>query len=439
MTANSLKPYQEHQDIFKCNSQQLNLQIAQERLYNFLVEIVQTCSPEEVLQEFKHLIIDFINSENIHKNLKKQASFYVTNEQEFQHTIKRCCYIIINNWESKRNYKYIQELLYTLAKYQFWLKTSNPQVNTYKIWLENFINSDDYAELKSFTHKYHQPIQKPNNNSHWANRYSSYLLVAQSFDTNRSKEQQEAAKKLSKQMKDKFKFELAMYIARSQSAASSATRYKNPSILGDYVLRLIKMIVVKKGVFSHENLANIFLKQTQNQPIQAFKNSIQKYLFYTIENQEYVETVKQQIADKLSEWRTEYDEENINKNLLLRICNRLIDYLTTENGQEPSQLFVVLLSQGNPLTLIIMLLKIILICKHARSHLELRIAHLINYYEQYPENECKWFIHFLEIFNITFAIYAENVEYNLIKMQADQPASYSQLNLDAYRVFSQIK
>ncbi|WP_042341230.1 hypothetical protein [Calothrix sp. PCC 7507] len=436
MTTNSL---QGHQDIVKCNSKQINRQIAQERLYSFLVAIVQTCPPEEVLQEFKRLLIDFIDSENSGEIAGTYGIYFVNNEQDFLHTIKRCCYIIINNWESKRNYKYIQELLSLIATHQFWIKTTNPKINLYKSWLENFVNSDDYEELKSFTSKHEKSAYKQQSNSHWTNRYTSYLLVAQSFDTKRSKEQQEAAKKLSKQMKDKFKFELAMYIARSQSAASSSTRYKNPSILGDHVLRLIKMIVVKKGVFSYENIAHIFIKQTQNQNLYTFKQSIEKYLFYTVEKQELVSNVKQQLADKLSAWRTEYNEEVINNNFILRICNRVIDYLTTETGEEPSQLFVLLLSQGNPLTLVIVLLKIILICKNARSHLEIRIAHLINYYEKYPESECKWFIHFLEVFNITFAIYAENIEYNLIKMEKDRPACNSQLNLDAYRVFSQLK
>lgn len=109
-----------------------------------------------------------------------------------------------------------------------------------------------------------------------------------------------------------------------------------------------------------------------------------------------------------------------------------------ENGKEPSLLFVSLLTQGHSLTLVIILLKTILISRNSRRHLEIKIAHLIRYYEKYPEDECKWVINFMEIFNITFAIYAENVEYNLIKMEEDE-SSNPQLNLDAYRVFSQMK
>lgn len=439
MTTNSLQNNQKLGDIVKCNSQQTSLQIAQERLYNLLIDIVQTSPPEEVLQQFQQLLLNFIDAYNIEQLAGSYEFSLAIHEQEFKQTIKRCCYIIINNWESRRNYKYINELLRTIASRQFWGNINNPRLHIYSTWLENFVNSNDYAELKTGNYKYDKPVYNQYGNAHWANRYSSYLLVAQACDVNRPREQQEAARKLSKQMKDKFKFELAMYIARSQSAASHTSRYKNPSILGDEVLRLIKMIVVKKGVFSYENLANIFIKQTKEQNLLTFKESIQKYLFYTADKQDLIANVKQQLIEKLALWRTEYHEEIINNNLLLRICNKLIDYLTTENGQEPSSLFILLLSQGNPLTLIIVLLKIILVCKNARSHLEVRIAHLIKYYEKYPEEECKWFINFLEIFNITFAIYAENVEYNLIKMREEQPDHHPLLNLDAYRVFSQLK
>jgi hypothetical protein len=253
------------------------------------------------------------------------------------------------------------------------------------------------------------------------------------------KEQQEAASKLSKQIKDKFKFDLAIYIARSQSAASSNTRYKNPSILGEDVLRLIKLIIVKKGLFSYENIANIFIKQTHNQTFKDFKKSIRKYLFFSVSDQDLVKNANQYLKKNLSAWKPEYDEEILDKNLFLRSCNRLIDCLTTENGREPSRLFVLLLSHGHPLTLVIILLKIILICQNSRNHLEMRIAHLIRYYEKFSEEECKSVINFIEIFNITFAIYAENIEYNLIKVQENISNYDAESYIDAYHVFSQIK
>jgi hypothetical protein len=434
MNANSLSISQENPHSVTPNSRQINVQIAQEEVYSFFVEIVKNLSPDDVLREFKGLFIDGLDSEDSDYIPGIYSIFLDDNEQELCNTLKRCCYIIVNNWKTNRKDKYIQELVNLFVNENLNIKDNNaPVVKICKNWLENFVKSKDYQELKLFANKYDESSK-----GHWANRYSSYLLIDQSVNKNNPIEQQEAARKLSKQIKEKFKFELAMYIARSQSAVSSTTRYQNPSVLGDQALRLIKAIVLKRGVFSHENIAHIFIKQTQNQTLEEFKINLEKYLFLSVDKQESVEAWKQQFIDILSFWKKDYNQEIITKELLLRTCNRVIDCLTIENCKEPSSLFILLIAQGHTLTLVIILLKIILICKNSRRHLETRIAHLIRFYENYPEDECKGVIHFMEIFNITFAIYAENVEYNLIKMEEEQ-SSNPQVNLDGYRVFSQMK
>jgi hypothetical protein len=434
MTANTLLISQEDPHCVTSNSRQLNVQIAQEEVYSFFIEIVNKMSPNDVLRKFKAFFLDGLDSSYSHSIPRIYNIFLEHNEHEFRNTLKRCIYIIINTWKTNRKDKYIQELVNLFAIENLKAKTKDfPAANICKSWLENFITSKDYQEIKLFATKHDELSQ-----GHWANRYTSYLLIAQSVNENNPIEQQEAARKLYRQIKDKFKFELAMYIARSQSAVSSTTRYKNPSILGDNVLYLIKAIVLKKGVFSHENIANIFIKQTQGQTLEQFKTSLEKYLFFSVDNQELVKSLRQQFAESLYLWKKDFNQEIITKELFLRTCNRVIDCLTTENGKEPSLLFILLLTQGHSLTLVILLLKTILICSNSRRHLEIKIAHLIRYYEKYPEDECKWVINFMEIFNITFAIYAENVEYNLIKMGEEQ-GSNSQLNLDGYRVFSQMK
>jgi len=436
MTNVRLQNSQQTQPVVKSNQQQYNIHIAQDNLYNFLLEIVREWPPEEVLNEFKRLFINNMDSVSTESVQAIYEIVVANDEQVFRHTLKRSCYILINNWESSRRFRYIQNLIEIFtANSHSKHRTASRTMNRLRRWIENFVNSNDYEELKLFISKH----EEENKEGRWVKRYTSYLLVAQYVDLNNPIEQREAARQRAKQLKDQFKFDLAMYIARSQSANSSHGRFKNPTILGDEVLRLIKSIVVKRGVFSYENIANIFLKQTQNQQYIEFKKSLQKYLIFYVKNQDFVETLNRQLAEKLTELYENYDLESINDALLLRTCNRLIDYLTTENRSEPSALFVLLLSQGNPLTLVIVLLKIILISKNSRSHLEARIADLIYYYEKFPDKDCSWMINFLEIFNITFAIYAENVEYNLIKMDAEKSSSYHMYNLDEYRLFSQMK
>ncbi|WP_315789936.1 hypothetical protein [Fischerella sp. JS2] len=434
MISHSLQNIYIYPHIFKSNVKQIDAQIVQEKIYSFFVEIVNKYAPEDVLIEFKSVFLDCLGLKNLDLTLGIYDVF-INNEQVFRYTLKRCCYILVNNWESNRKHKYTQALIELIANYKSTvIDYKNTKITIFQTWLDNFIQSQDFHELKLFAYKNENKAD-----NHWVNRYTSYLLAAQVVDKNNPEEQKEVAKKASKQLKDKFKFELAMYVAHSQSNASSQTRYRNPSMLGDDILRLIKAIIVRKGVFSYDNIANIFIKQTQNQTFKDFKESLVKYLIFSVQQPNFVDALQQQLSEKLVNWKPEYDDVTINKYLLLRTCNRMIDFLTTENSVKPTPLFVLLLSQGHPLTLVIVLLKIILICKNSRSHLESRIAHLIRYYDKYSEEECQWFINFIEIFNITFAIYAENVEYNLIKVKEAEKAHEVEFDPNAYRVFSQLK
>ncbi|MBO3461638.1 hypothetical protein G7B40_015290 [Aetokthonos hydrillicola Thurmond2011] len=435
MTTKSLSINQEQENIRNLGKQYLSFEMAQEKIYRFFLEIVRNWKPEDVLNEFKCLFIDTIDVFNSNFSSGIYEIFIESTEDEFHNTFKRCCYILINNWETSRKYQYIQKLISLLENLHENIKlTSSRPKSRYKVWLENFLASNDYEELKLFAYKHEESVQQ-----HWTKRYRSYLLTAQSLNKKNPKEQQEVAHKISRQLKDKFKFELAMYSAHSETALAKTNRYKNPSTLGDEVVRLIKRIIVKNGVFNYKNIANIFVKQTENQTFKQFKESIQKYLIFSVDQQEVVETLKQDLSDKILSFLVDYDKQTVSKDLLLRTSNRIIDLLTTENGREPSALFTLLVLQGNSLTLVIVLLKIILICKNSRSHLELRIANLIGYYDKYPAEECRWFINFIEILNIMLAIYADNIEYNLINMEENQQYRNPQLDLHAYRVFSQSK
>ena len=414
------------------------IQQAQDTIFNFLLDIVKKWPPEEVLLEFKRLFLYSVDSVEPTVVEAVYEIVFSNDEAEFRNTIKRCCYILVNNWDAGRHYKPIQELVQTFPNLKYTESTISHTLKRLRVWVEQFANSEDYEELKLFAARYDEPQGGP-----WASRYTTYLLVPQFIDLKNPIEQREAARALSKELRDRFKFDLAMYIARSQTPSVPDRLPRNPTALGDDVLRLIKTIVARRGPFSHASLANIFLDQIQQLNYYEFKRSLLKYLIFSVEYNDYVEALKNKLTDRLELLYEDYNFSAVNDALILRTCNRVIEYLTSENRQEPSSLFVLLLSQGNPMTLVVILLKIILICKNSRTHLESRIADLIRYYEDFPEDECNWVVNFLEIFNVTFAIYAENVEYNLIKMQVDEtrPPHVDKLmpDLDAYRIFSQLK
>ncbi|NET60565.1 MAG: hypothetical protein F6K47_31845 [Symploca sp. SIO2E6] len=410
------------------------------------MEIVKNQTSAEVLLEFKRLFIDHEYSPTNVIPIQELSELIATdNQEEYLHVLKRSCYILINNWETARNHTAIQELgkLLSEVKDSQTITSPEPDTSPHIGWVKKFLNGQHYNELKLFISSKYQASSTPEK-SHWSNRYNSYLLAPQYTNINNPVEQREAAKVLAEQLKNQFKFELAMYTARSQSTTNNQEIPKNPTGLGDQVLRLIKMIVAKRGSYSYENLANIFLQQTRDMNYENFKFSLHKYLISSTNNyqrkkKDILGFLQQKLATKFKYLYNEYNHKPLDQSLLLRSCNKVIDYLTTEDQREPSELFVLLLSQGHPLSLVIVLLKIIMICPNARSHLDTCIAKLIQYYMDYPAEECQWVINFFEVFKITFAIHADNVKYNLIKMNIQAKNDDTGTSLDSYRVFSQLQ
>jgi hypothetical protein len=168
-----------------------------------------------------------------------------------------------------------------------------------------------------------------------------------------------------------------------------------------------------------------------------FKRSFIKYLFYGFEKSDILESLEIYIADYVELLYERHDEEVWTPHLLLRTCNRIIEYLTTETQGKPSRIFSLLAIQGECLTLAVILLKII--CKNSYIHLEASIGYLIQYYENQSESDCQWLITFLETLKLIMTIYAENIRYNLVSIEANQPKVQTSDNFNSYRIFSQVK
>jgi hypothetical protein len=261
-------------------------------------------------------------------------------------------------------------------------------------------------------------------------------LASQYANLNNPLEQRQVAQKVSRQLKDKFKFDLAMYTSRSESGHGNLKGLKNPTSLGDEVLRLIKMLVVKRGTYSYPNLAKIFLQQTQDSNYKAFKKSLLEYLFFGIQSNEMSDEIKKSLAEQLETLYTSYHNKSIDEALLLRTVRQLVEGLTTDRNGEPSDLFILLGSQQNSLVLVILLLKLTLICRYVRTHVEVCIANVVKYYEDYQEQDCVWVIQFLELFTIILTIYSENVEYSLVNMQNQSENHHLKADVGAQRIFS---
>jgi hypothetical protein len=404
--------------------QTLSLPQAQEIISCFFLEEVKTSTPESVLEKFKYLFIEPTPAVNL---IPRQALEYIASldhEKTFINTFKRSIYILVNNWTATRQEQYTKELVQLLSLSLEAQPALSVTLKRLKLWRGNFVHSQDYKELKIF-------ISKFDNQDHWSDRYSSYLLVEQSVDARKPRQQREAARTRCEQLKEQFKFQLAMYTARSPIADSQQNTSPNPTILGDQVVHLIQKILQKRSTFSYTSLANIFINQTQDLCYSDFKQSLLNYLLFFLDNQDLSNTIKNQLSKQLEFLYETHQEKTWDNHLLLRTCNRVIEYLTTTNNKNPSALFILLATHDNALTLAILLLKIVLLCPSSYTHLECCIAKLIQHYESLPESDCRWLVNFLDVLKVTLTIYTDNVQFTLVNMSGK--------NSDSYRIFSQIR
>jgi uncharacterized protein YjbI with pentapeptide repeats len=416
-----------------------NIQQAQESIYQFLIKIVHHNTPETVLQEFRQLFL--LGKEPSEPHVKTALDIIIAskNNQEFRNTLKRSCYILINNWSSKRSYNFIQNLIHLVGDPPLKQTTLSPAMTRLKGYVANFVDSHDYQELKLFSAPYTAEAEAEQ--QHWSHRYTSYLLVPQYLDSRNPIEQRETAKNLSRRLRKKFKFDLAMYTARSDSPNfNPEQKVTNPTRLGSHVIQLIKKISSRQLLVNCQSYAEHLNQQVENTTYQDFKQDLKKYLLFLINTPVYSEIIDQYLFSRLDDLYKNHHVKPISADLLLRTCRRMIEVLTTEDGREPSTLFILLTNRGNPLTLVVILLKIILLCKYAQTYLDVCIAQLIRYYEDSTEKDCQWLINFLEVFKIVFAICTEDTQYNLVKLSDNdnEPDVYV-MDLDDYRVFSQFK
>ena len=113
--------------------------------------------------------------------------------------------------------------------------------------------------------------------------------------------------------------------------------------------------------------------------------------------------------------------------------------MTSRKNGRPSKFFYLLASQEKTLILVLLLLKLVLICKHSRHHLESCVTHLIKYYDNQNSQNCQWFSTFLETLEVALTISLDNVHYDVVRMGRKPGENSQDSSHKDYWVFPQIQ
>ncbi len=411
-----------------------SIEKAQQHIYNFFLEVIKRYESEFILNQFEKPCIKYEEIDNVNAYYALGEIIFHNKESEFKYTLLRCCYILNNNWAINGNISACQKLVDLFLVDSIGAPTRIHKLKKLRHWLQSFAQSEEYSTLRSLSGR--PGIRKVYHN--WSERFSSYLLISEYADPRKPFEQRQYAENLSRKIKKQFKFDLAMYTARIDSKSGANPQRQNPTNLGDGVLLLIKRVLNKQGNDNYRKAARNLYDYSQNITFVEFKSRLLAYLGISQDDLEISEVFRSTVVQKLKHFQEHRDDELMTLSLLYVTCNRVLQYLLLSERRKPSEFLQLSLEYDNFLNPIILLLKIVLIQPHIRFYLEGYVADLIKFYSVYEETECQAFINFLDVLNVTLAIFDEDTDYSLIKMKNIEN-DLTDVNLDNYRVFSQLK
>lgn len=381
-------------------------------IVEFFANKITKDSPYKNLDDFYRLFIlqDETVSPECYQGLYtlSMLSQFIDKQPEYFIIVEKCCYVFLKEWIKKKEYKYILRLRQLLTQdFSVNDETSLVEVTT-KTWLNNFKYSDNFSNIDFLIGKCDFQKKK-----HWTDYFSVFILIEQSLNPDKSIEEREIAEILAQQIQQKFSLQLKMYMARTQWSYTphNTKMWEKPTKIDDHRLCLIEKVVVKKKGFGYHNIANIFLKQTEDLKYSAFKVSFLKYLLYSFETSknENIQLLYQKIQKQLQLVCAEENNTVVTDLLILQTCNEIISYLIDpRNSINLKHPVTVLLLKSDYLVLSIILLKIILICPESYNYLICRLASFIHNYQNTSANDCKWLIGFLETFKIVLAFGLED-------------------------------
>jgi hypothetical protein len=407
---------------------------AQQHIYNFFLEAIKYYHSAEILDQFERLFIRYEEVASVGAYHALGEIIFHNKEDEFKYTLLRCCYILNNNWALNGNINACHHLVELFLLDCISIPTRITKLKTLRKWLQSFAQSEEYNTLRSLSGR--PSVRK--NYHQWCDRFSSYLLTSEYIDLNKPPEQRQYAETLSRKIKKQFKFDLAMYIARLDSRSGTNPQRQNPTTLGDGVLLLIKRVLNKHGNENFRVIAKTFNKQIRHMNFLEFKEKLLGYLGISEDNLEVPEIMRLTVVQKLKQLQKYQNDREMTLSLLQLTCNRALQFLLLNERRQPSDFLQLSLDCNNFFNPVILLLKIVLLFPKSRLYLESYVSELIKFYSSHDETECRAFINFLDILNVTLAIFDNDTDYSLIKMKGDEN-NLSDVNLEDYRIFSQTR
>jgi hypothetical protein len=414
----------------RCDYQQIGPD--EQRLYDHFLALVQSESPEYLIECVRHLFVEGVDygDSAIINSLDRIITSPSVN-QEFRFVLNRCLHILTNRWQNRpQAISAISKLLQTLETGPTRPIIHHPRIKILKqqrALIRNFVQTEQYAALQRLavvlTQEPDESVTQP---LRCLIRRYPYLYPHCLVSEGCSAEDERSVRSLQLQMQHDFEMDLSRYVTYQVRQVALSGRIsghrptqtivqppKNPTLLseGEISAALRHFAGKANGGYSQRDLAQQFLTYSQGTPrLGDFKDDLYEYLISAIDPEYGRRQFNQQLYRQLQNTLSEQNHCAPNDFLILRLCSQLINFLVVESAQSPKHyIFADLISNLGPTLTTGLLLKILLICRKVRPHLEKRLSILFNHYESYTRDSVEWLVMVMENLNLALTTNFGNI------------------------------
>jgi hypothetical protein len=418
-----------------------NFQRDTELLYTHLLKLRKEEHPHHLLERLRCL---FIEGRDYHEPevlvalnrivLSKWA------EQEFNLILNRCCYILMNYWWSYLGHESPAVDLIALFRASPSIPASFTATQRLRELSKRFVHSEQYGELRRRAQATEAvpPIEDDRSQSikslvpRYPYLYPHCLMTWDSSDLG-----QQVISQLQVKKERQFEQDLHRYTTHllrpSQATHSKALiEVSNPTLLSSKQLETsIRRFAGKvEGSKTYRELSQQFVSSSRQAPsYRVLKRQMHDYLTASIGHSDRPEYGKHHfnrwLADQLDATLPQNDSLRPNGDLLVQTCGQLLDCLVANPRQQPNNhgVFVDLTTNLGATFTIGLLLKIMLLCRDAKSNLDVvksylakRFATMLKHYETKVRGETEWLVECLENLMVAFGIHFGQANFSWVNL-----------------------
>lgn len=374
-------------------------------LFSYFQSTVKSEPPAAVLKQFQDFFLVH-QSKDINEILSKVTyQFLVFNQPDrFCYSLNYVIFILISHWLRKGEIGAIRQLLLRLKAdpdIPFSDSSTSFSQQKFSLWLRDFKCSQYFRNLFFFVPGTYQE-------STWGDRYYLFALGDQYLNEDYPYPQQEAARFLLFQLRQRYKFRLAMYLNALREDALPRAPQVNPTHLDRRTLLMIQQVFFKRKQRNYEEPAQYILEHLSDQTFGVFKQSLVSHLIICIRREKLTHWLHKKLQDHLQVFAQEQDGLMMNQGLLYQICDGLFGYfLNPEYLQNPAHPLTLLLVERDYLTLANLLLRLLFVCPETYRSLLASLNRLVFLYDRQPLDQCEWLVGFLETMNVILAMMVE--------------------------------